>query len=643
MNHKIVGTLLTACTLMGSASPQAQTIQASASRAQDLKRLTIEELAQIDVTSVSRRSEKLSETAAAVSVINSDDIFRSGITSLAEVLRLADGIDVARVNSSTWGSSLRGFNTNPANKLLVLMDGRSAYSPLTSGTFWDAQDTLLADVERIEVIRGPGGALWGANAVNGVINVITKDASSTIGDYVSVAAGSDQHVYAVARHGGRAGAGAYRVYGKYRQRGAQLFTSTGLTAGDPVQLGQGGFRIDSGTRGRTAWFVEGDAYRGTNGFSDRADGDIAGGNVLGRWTRVFAGSAAFQAQAYYDATYRKVPLQFTEKRHTADLDLQQRLMIGARHNLVFGGGMRLSRGNDAGIAGFFFDPQVRTNSLFSLMAQDEIALKPSRLYLILGSKFERNDFTGVEIQPTIRGRWTPDARQTAWAAVSRAVRLPTRLDTDLRLIDPATRRVTLTGSEDFGAEEVVAYEAGYRVRPFSIVSLDVAGFSNRYDRLRSTELTFTPLPVIVLANMLNARTSGIEIAATVQPLPAWRVHGSYAHLHKVLTFDPGSRDVYHGAVEGNDPSHLLSLRSSLDLPKHVSFDGFFRRSGVRPDPVTPAYSELDLRLGWMPRAGWDLSLVGQNLLHARHSEFLPLNAPHYDFRRGVFVRSRWYF
>jgi iron complex outermembrane receptor protein len=643
MNRRIVTALLAVCALMWPPPAHAQPTQASASIPQDLKRLSIEELAQIDVTSVSRRPERLSETAAAVSVINSAEIFRSGITSLAEVIRLADGVDVARVNSSTWASSLRGFTTNPANKLLVLMDGRSVYSPLTSGTFWDAQDTLLTDVDRVEVLRGPGGAVWGANAVNGVINVITKDAASTIGDYVSVAAGSDEHFYGAVRHGGHVGEGAYRVYGKYRKRGAQVFTSTGQSAGDAVQLGQTGFRLDSGKRGPATWFLEGDAYRGTNGFSDRADGDIAGGNILGRWTRAFSGSTAFQAQVYYDGTYRKVPLQFTEKRHTVDLDLQQRLMLGPRQNLLFGGGARVSRGTDVGTAGFFFDPQARTHTLFNLMAQDEIALKPNSLYLTLGSKFERNDFTGFEMQPTIRARWTPDTRQTAWAAISRAVRLPTRLDTDLRLIDIATRRVILTGSENFRAEEVVAYEAGYRVRPFSLLSLDVAGFSNRYDNLRSTELTFAPLPLIVLDNMLNARTSGVEVAGTLQPVTAVRVHGSYAYLHKVLSFDPGSRDVYHGAVEGDDPSHLLSLRSSVDLPGHLAFDAFFRRTGVRPDPVVPAYSELDLRLGWGPRPGWDLSLVGQNLLHAHHSEFLPLNAPHYDFRRGLFLRSRWYF
>jgi iron complex outermembrane recepter protein len=643
MTHRVLAALFIVGALLGPGPVAAQPAQASASVAQDLKRLSIEELAQIDVTSVSRRVEKLSETAAAVSVIDSDDISRSGITTLSETLRLADGVDVARVNSSTWATSLRGFTTNPANKLLVLMDGRSLYSPLTSGTFWDAQDTLLADVDRIEVIRGPGGAVWGANAVNGVINVITKEAQSTIGDYVSVAAGSDEHVYAAARHGGRVGAGAYRVYGKYRQRGATLFTSTGQSAGDPVQAGQGGFRVDSGRQAAATWFIEGAAYRGTNGFSDRPDGDIAGGNILGRWTRAFTGSSAFQGQVYYDGTHRRVPLQFTETRHTVDIDLQQRLRAADRHSIVFGGGARFSRGNDVGIAGFFFEPAIRSNTLFNLMIQDEIALKRDRVYLIVGSKFERNDFTGFEVQPTIRGRWTPDTRQTAWAAVSRAVRLPTRLDTDLRLIDLATQRVTLTGSQDFEAEEVIAFEAGYRVRPISILSIDAAAFSNRYDQLRSTELTFVPQPLIVLQNLLNGRTRGVEVASTIQPMPAFRVHGSYAYLHKVLTFDPGSRDVYGGAVEGNDPSHLLSFRSSVDLPRHTSFDLFFRRAGARPAPFTPAYSELDLRVGWRARPGWDLSIVGQNLLHARHSELLPLNAPHYDFRRGAFVRSRWYF
>jgi iron complex outermembrane receptor protein len=632
--------------LFGLYSPSglfAQQVQTVASSApQDLKKLSIEELAQIDVTSVSRRSERLSETAAAVSVINADQIFRSGLTTLPEVLRLADAIDVARVNSSTWATSLRGFTTNPANKLLVLKDGRSLYSPLTSGTFWDAEDTLLNDIDRIEVIRGPGGAVWGPNAVNGVVNVITKNSASTIGDYVSVAAGSDEHVYAVGRHGGSMGGGAYRFFGKYRQHGAQVFTDTGADAGDPVQLGQLGFRMDSASNGAGTWLLEADAYRGTNGFSDRPDGDIAGGNVLGRWNRTLSGSSDFQAQFYYDGSYRKVPRQFTETRHTFDLDLQQRLQAG-RHDFVFGGEVRFSRGNDVGIAGFFFDPEVRTNSLFSVMAQDEITVRANRVFVTVGSRFDRNDFTGAEAQPTVRARWSIDPRQTLWGAVSRSVRLPTRLDTDVRLVDPATNRVTLTGSEGFESEEVVSYEAGYRIRPMPRLSFDVATFVNRYDRLRSTELKVTPQPLIVLENLLNASTSGIELAAMAQARPGWRVHGSYSYLRKELSFDPGSHDVYRGTVEGNDPGHLFSLQSWLDLPGHTALDALFRRVGTRPDPIVPAYSELDLRFGWTLRLGWDVSVVGQNLLHAHHSELLPPNAPHYDFRRGVFVRSRWHF
>ena len=291
MIRSVCGTMaafpvIAAVVLCQTAIMRAQPVTQAARSAQDLKRLSIEELSALDVTSVSRRSEKLSETAAAVSVIRQDDIRRSGVTTLPEAMRLADGLDVARVNSSTWAISARGFTTNPANKLLVLIDGRSVYSPLSSGTFWDAQEVLLNDVDRVEVIRGPGGSVWGANAVNGVVNVIMKEASATRGDFVTLTAGTDEHVIAGARHGGRFGAtGSYRVYGRYRQHGAQIFRATGLSSGDPVQTGQGGFRLESGTRPAARWFVEGDLYRGTTGFSDRPDGDISGGNLVGRLTR----------------------------------------------------------------------------------------------------------------------------------------------------------------------------------------------------------------------------------------------------------------------------------------------------------------------------------------------------------------------
>jgi iron complex outermembrane receptor protein len=617
-------------------NPRVQTLSA-----QDLKRLTIEELAEIDVTSVSRRIERLSEVAAAISVIHSEDIRRSGYTTLADVMRLADGVDAARVNSSTWGVSARGFNTNPANKLLVLVDGRSVYSALTSGTFWDAQDLVLSDVERIEVIRGPGGAVWGANAVNGVINVIMKEAASTRGTLVGLATGTDEHAIGVVRHGGRLGAsGSYRVYGKYRRRGAQVF-ATGVDADDELQMGQGGFRLESGSQAAARWFVQGDLYRGRQGFQDRGDGETAGGNILGRWSRRFSSTSEFQGQASYDRTHREVPLQFEETRDTFDLDLQHNAVVAGRHNLIGGAEVRVTRGTDIGRAAFFFDPEVRTSPLVSFFAQDEIAITP-RTHLILGSKFERNDFTGFEIQPTVRARWST-GQQTVWGAVSRAVRLPTRFDTDLRIINLQSRALTITGDKDFEAEEVIAYEAGYRVRPVPRLALDLAAFANRYDDLRSTE--FNPATrVVVLRNRLNAVTSGIELAGTVQAHDRWRLHGSYAYLHKDLTFDQGSTDVFAGTVEGNDPSHIIAMRSYIDLPAGFAFDVIFKHTSARPAPVVDAYGELNLRLGWTVRAGWDLSLVGQNLLDEYHPELINAGASAaFAFRRGVYLRSAWRF
>src|SRR5688572_20657279 len=426
--HRALVTLFIIVGLLGPARVAAQPAQAS-SVVQDLKRLSIEELAQIDVTSVSRRSEKLADTAAAVSVIDSDDISRSGLTTLAETMRLADGIDVARVNSRPLATSLRGFTTNPANKLLVLMDGRSLYSPLTSGTFWDVQDTLLADVDRIEVIRGPGGAAWGANAVNGVINVITKPASQTRGAFAMVTTGSDEHAIVSGRYGARMGDhGDYRVSGKFRQRNAGINAITGSDEGDGLLMGHGGFRLDSDERRASRWSLQGEIYRGAVGLVQRPDGDLAGGNLIGRYARRFTATSELTAEAYYDRTLRKIPLQFEETRDSVGVHAQHRLLLAARHDLVLGGDVRVSHGNDKGVAGFFFDPQERTNQVYSAFVQDEFALKPSRLFLILGTKLERNDYTGIEVQPTARVRWMASGNQMIWGAVSRAVRLPTRFD-----------------------------------------------------------------------------------------------------------------------------------------------------------------------------------------------------------------------
>lgn len=630
------------CVLLVATLAADAAAQADDRIAQDLKRLTLEQLAEIDVSTVSRRSERLSDVTAAVSVVTGEDVMRSGATTLSEAMRLADALDVARVHGNAWAVSARGFTISTANKLLVLIDGRTIYSPLFSGTFWDAQDMLLADIDRIEVVRGPGGATWGANAVNGVINVISKPAAATRGTFATLTAGSLEHFIGSVRHGGRFGAGgSYRVYGKVRDRGAQLLASGG-TAEDSFRAGQGGFRLESAASGARTWFVQADVYRGRNGLRQHDDADIAGGNVLGHWKRRFSGSSEMQVQAYYDRTFRHVPGQFKETRDTVDVEALHRRLAG-RHHFVAGGNVRVTDGRDIGTAGFRFDPERSTDTLIGLFAQDEITLQPGRAFLTLGSKFERNDFTGFEVQPTARVRLSLGGRQTAWAAVSRAVRLPTRFDTDLRLVNPATGAVTLTGSQAFDAENVVAYELGYRARPYPRISLDSVLFVNRYDDLRSQELPSRPGEPIVLANMLNAATAGIELSARIHPAEGWRIHTSYAYLHRDFTVDAGSRDPFDGMFESNDPAHLFSARSMIDLPYRLELDVMARAIGSRPAPVVDAYGELDLRLGWAVRPGWDVSLVGQNLLHARHSELFSAGSPRFAVRRGAYVRSLWRF
>ena len=616
-----------------------QTERGSATvQTQDLKKLSIEELSQIDVTTATRRTERLANVAAAVSVVRAEDVMRAGSTVLAEAMRLGDAIDVARVNGSTWAVTTRGFNISTANKLLVLVDGRSTYSPLFAGTFWDVQDTLLVDLDRIEVIRGPGGSIWGANAVNGVINIISRPAAQTQGTMLTLIAGSEELPIVSGRHGGRLGAGHFRVYGKYRQREAPV-TAAGASSQADISFGQGGFRFDSDPSRARKWSVSGAAYKGTIGLADRDDADVSGGHVLGRWARE-VGGGQFQLQAYFDRTRRKVPLQFEESRNAADVDVQHEVRVG-RHSLIGGGQLQVSRGRDEGSAGFFFEPVSRTHWLTTAFLQDEFEVSRDRLYVIAGAKIGANNYTGAEVQPTLRVRLQAGERQLGWAAVSRAVRLPTRFDNDLRLRNPATGAVFLTGTDDFDAEAVIAYEAGYRARPHSRLFADVAVYVNRYDSLRSQELRFVPGPRFFLENRLNANTGGVEVGATAELAPNWQVHGSYAWLSQSMSFDAGSTDPTGGIFEANDPSHLASLRSQLDLPRGFALDAFLRYAGRRPSPAVPSYAELDLRLGYRVRSGWELSLVGQNLLADQHQEFN--FTPVIEFRRGVFLRSIWDF
>ena len=607
--------------------------------AQNLKRLSIEELTQLDITTASRRVEPLAQVAAAVSVIRGEDIRRSGATSLAEALRLADGVAVARADNTTWAITTRGFNISTANKLLVLIDGRTVYSPLFAGTFWSVQDVPLADIDRIEVIRGPGGAVWGANAVNGVVNIITKPAAETKGVQLVVGGGTEERAIVTGQYGDRVGRNDYRVYGKFRARDGQ-FVTPGGDANDDVRIGQAGFRVESPRDGRDWWLLQGDAYAGREGLFNAPDTHVAGGNVMGRWGRRFSHEGQFRAQFYFDNVYRHVSQQLRSVRNTADLDLQHQARFG-RHGLIVGGNVRVSHGDDEGNAAFRFDPQARTSTIAGVFAQDEIRATDT-LAVIIGSKFERNTFTGLEAQPSARVRWTPAPAHTVWGAVSRAVRLPTRFDTDLRFTNPLNGAVTLTGTDDFDTEKVVAYETGYRTEVSKRLSLDFAAFTNVYDDLRSEEFPTPALPgPIVLHNLMNARTWGLESVGTVLIGPWWRVQSSYTYLHETVTFDPGSRDLTRGENEYNDPAHLFKLRSVLDLPHGFEADGFLRSVSRLPHPVVDAYTELDARLGWRATSALEISLVGQNLLHARHREFQLASPRREEFQRGVYVRMLW--
>jgi len=604
----------------------------------DLKKLSIEELTELDITTASRRAEPLAQTAAAVSVLRGEDFRRAGVTTLAEALRLADGLIVARADNETWAISARGFDITTANKLLVLIDGRTVYSPLFAGTFWSVQDVPLDDIDRIEVTRGPGGAVWGGNAVNGVVNIITKPASETQGVSLLAAGGGEERAIGTLQYGGTAPRFDYRVYGKYRQRDGGVLQS-GVDANDPVKYGQAGFRLDSNGSSRDSWRVQGDAYDGSEGLYNHPSSDVSGANVLASWKRTFSPTSALTTQVYYDHVFRHVINQVKDERDTFDVDAQQQFETG-RHSLLVGGGFRVSRGDDTGYAGFFFDPAAAVTTLSGVFAQDEITLVPSRFALIAGTKIENASFSGFETQPTVRLRWTPSARQTAWTAVSRAVRLPTRFDTDLRFGNPETGVVTLTGSREFHTENVIAYEAGYRASR-SRASVDVATYVNRYDNLRSEELPTAAGQPVRLENLMNANTYGAELAGTVSILRRWRTHASYAYLHERFFFDPGSTDPTHGFNEFDDPSHLFSWRSSVDLPRKIEGDVMFRHVSSLPHPAVPAYSEMDARVGWRRSQHFEISLVGQNLLHAHHPEFQLSSPTREEFQRGAFARFLW--
>jgi len=448
------------------------------------------------------------------------------------------------------------------------------------------------------------------------------------------------------RYGGQAGTGvSYRAYGNYDNRDA-LIEANGRSAQDPLRRGQGGFRLDwdrpkSGAAKADTVTLQGDLYQGLAGEAIRPETELSGGNLLSRFTHPLAGGGDVRLQLYFDHTHRRSPNFFEERRDTYDLDLQHHFLPTARQEVVWGVGYRVTAdqvGNSAAVA---FLPDHRTQSLLNLFAQDEITLLPDRVQLTVGSKLEHNDYTGFELQPSLRLSYTPSPEQTLWGAVSRAVRTPTRIDTDVRFY--AGPLVLLRGDTGFRSEAVVAYELGWRLAPRQDLTFDVATYYNVYSHLRSQELTGGNDLPIFLANKLKADTWGGEAAVNYQMLPWWRWYAGYSYLKKSFSFEPGSTDGTEGLAEGNDPSGQLWLRTSLDLPGRTELDSWVRHVDALPSPKVPAYTELDLRLGWRATPAVEISLAGRNLLHAHHPEFGPAAPTRQEVPRSLYGKVEWHF
>jgi iron complex outermembrane receptor protein len=617
----------------------------------NLADMSIEELMNESVTSVSKKESKLAESAAAIFVINQEDIRRSGLTSIPELLRMVPGINVARIDANKWAISARGFNDRWSGKMQVLIDGRSVYTPFFSGVYWDVQDLILEDIDRIEVIRGPGATLWGSNAVNGVINIITKQAKDTQGSLVSGVSGGEDRGIGSIRYGGKLGhAGHYRAYAKYFNRD-NLIEATGRTGDDGWNQLRGGFRTDWQLSGNNSLTVQGDMYTGESStrrrslvslsptrFSNYTDeSPVSGGNVLARWSHAFSPRSDIAVQSYFDLTKRDSAV-LSENRRVIDFDFQHHLALGQRHDVVWGMGLRDSDDRTVSSLGVSFNPANYEQSLFNVFAQDQITLVPDRLQLTLGTKLEANSFTGTEVQPNGRLLWTPNDHHSVWAAVSHAVRLPSRADTGLRVNLAAfpgkggsLNLLSLLGNPDFRSEELMAHELGYRIQPGKRAFVDVATFYNRYNSLSTVEPAIpyfenSPLPphlVIPLRfdNKMRGKTYGTEVAANFNVTSRWKLGSSYSWLKMQLHPDSSSMDSSAKNAEGDSPSHQWVLRSQLNLPRNLEFDTTWYLVSKLANQNVPGYNRVDARLGWRVSEGLDFSLGIQNGLDPRHAEF----------------------
>ncbi|HEX7705601.1 MAG TPA: TonB-dependent receptor [Thermoanaerobaculia bacterium] len=605
--------------------------------AEDLNRLSIEELARIRVTSVSRTEEPLNRAPAAVFVITSETIERSGATTLPEILRLAPNLHVARLDANTYAISARGFNhsSGTANKLLVLIDGRAIYSPLFSGTFWDAQKTFIPDIDRIEVISGPGGTLWGGNAVNGVINIITKESIRTRGAMVDAQAGTLDRRLA-GRLGTSAGVdGSVRVYGFGMRHGA-MERPSGASAEDSWNHLQGGFRSDW-QKAEQRLTLQGDAYRGTGIGRPgvRSSGELSGANLSATWQRDLSPGSTLQVQTYVDTTRRILTSGIEAQLEQYSVETQWNVTPRARHAVVLGGGLRLTEDEfTRGPGTVLLEPAGRQLSFASLFVQDTFTVS-ERLKITAGTKLEHNTYTGLEVMPDVRLAWSLSDNAMLWTSAARAVRIPSRFDTDL--VNPGI----LNGGPDFRSESLIAYEAGYRGIIGSKASVSLSLFHHDYDDLRTVEASGPTVFPLVIRNGMRGHTSGVEAWGNLAVTDRWRVSAGVATLSKSLRLTPGSRDIFGVEFAGNDPSHHWSIRSSFDLPREVEIDIGLRRVSRLESPRVDAYSEVDARIGWSPVSSVEMAIVGHNLLNESHVEFINSSIGPVLVPRSIAMTLRW--
>ncbi len=616
----------------------------------DLSSLSVDDLMNVEVTSVARKGQKLSDTAAAVFVITQEDIRRSGATSIPEILRMVPGLDVARINGNTWAISARGFNSQFANKLLVMIDGRSIYTPLFSGVYWDVADTLIEDVDRIEVIRGPGGTLWGANAVNGIINIITKHSIETQGTLVSAGAGTADGSSGEARYGGTIGPnGAYRLFGKSYDRSASV--EGAHPTHDALTLGRAGFRADWTSRKGDSLTAQGDIYRGTSATIGPIDpaAPFAGLGALDhvsaedlqfRWMAVQSSRSDTKLQASYDYSARSQPIQ---ARGTLDVDFQQHLKIGDRNDSVWGAAYRNVNDRVGGI-GLALVRDSAVSSLVSAFIQDEIQVT-HRFHITAGTKVEYASASHLQLQPTLRLLFKASDRQTIWAAATSAVRTPSELEIDGRITVAAfpdgrggTGLEVVTGNPAIKPERVESFEAGYRWQASSAISLDASAFHNRMRHLIGTEndqpfldasgQTIVP---ITFRNSVNGNANGAELLLTDSFAANWNVALSYSFFQSGATLGDVS-----------SPRHQLQLRSSLQLPQQLELDWSAYSAGRLGSDV-PAYVRVDGRVSWHPARRWEFAISGQNLLHASHTEFAAFTGASTPVQRTVNGKVTWRF